>query len=56
MAISMEQSIVIRLICAGCTFLERLLPFLIFRKGEILRKVPEDCLLDELVKEIENNF
>ena len=27
---------------------------LIFRKGEILRKVPEDMLLDELVKEIEN--
>ena len=27
---------------------------LIFRKGEILRKVPEDKLLDELIKEIEN--
>jgi (E)-4-hydroxy-3-methylbut-2-enyl-diphosphate synthase len=26
---------------------------LIFRKGEILRKVPEDRLLDELIKEIE---
>ena len=26
---------------------------LIFRKGEILRKVPEDLLLDELMKEIE---
>lgn len=27
---------------------------LIFRHGEILRKVPEDKLLDELIKEIEN--
>lgn len=27
---------------------------LIFRKGEILRKVPEDKLLDELIKEIEH--
>lgn len=35
MPISIEQSIFIIAICAGCTFLERLLPFLIFRKGEI---------------------
>ncbi len=28
---------------------------LIFRKGEILKKVPEDKLLDELISEIENN-
>ena len=27
---------------------------LIFKKGEILRKVPEENLLDELMKEIEN--
>ena len=27
---------------------------LIFRKGEILRKVNEDMLLDELIREIEN--
>ena len=26
---------------------------LIFKKGEILRKVPEESLLDELMKEIE---
>ncbi len=26
---------------------------LIFKKGEIIRKVPEECLLDELMKEIE---
>ena len=26
---------------------------LIFKKGEILRKVPENMLLDELLKEIE---
>ena len=26
---------------------------LIFKKGEIVRKVPEEKLLDELVKEIE---
>ena len=26
---------------------------LVFRKGEILRKVPEDRLVDELMKEIE---
>lgn len=26
---------------------------ILFRKGEILRKVPEDCILDELMKEIE---
>ena len=26
---------------------------LLFKKGEIIRKVPEDKLLDELVKEIE---
>ena len=35
MQISVEQSILIIGICAGCTFLERWLPFLIFRKGEI---------------------
>ena len=29
---------------------------LIFKKGEILRKVPEDKLLDELVNEINNSF
>ena len=29
---------------------------LIFKKGEILRKVPEDKLLDELIKEIDNIF
>ena len=27
---------------------------LIFKKGKILRKVPEENLLDELMKEIEN--
>jgi (E)-4-hydroxy-3-methylbut-2-enyl-diphosphate synthase len=26
---------------------------LIFRKGEVLRKVPEDSLVEELLKEIE---
>lgn len=35
MPISVEQSILIIGICVGCTFLERWLPFLIFRKGEI---------------------
>lgn len=35
MAISVEQSILIIGICVGCTFLERWLPFLFFRKGEI---------------------
>ncbi|MBR5597438.1 MAG: AzlD domain-containing protein [Lachnospiraceae bacterium] len=35
MPITVEQSILIIGICAGCTFLERLLPFLIFRKGQI---------------------
>ena len=35
MPISVEQSIFIIGICVGCTFLERWLPFLIFRKGEI---------------------
>ena len=35
MPISVEQSIIIIAICVGCTVLERGLPFLIFRKGEI---------------------
>lgn len=35
MPISVERSILIIGICVGCTILERLLPFLIFRKGEI---------------------
>ena len=35
MPISVEQSVIIIGICAFCTFLERLLPFLIFRKGEV---------------------
>ena len=35
MSISVEQSIIIIAICVGCTILERGLPFLIFRKGEI---------------------
>lgn len=29
---------------------------LIFRKGEVVRKVPEDKLVEELLKEIEENF
>ena len=35
MTISVEQSFLIIGMCVACTFLERLLPFLIFRKGEI---------------------
>ena len=35
MPISVEQSIIIITICVGCTILERGLPFLVFRKGEI---------------------
>ena len=35
MPISVEQSIIIIAICVGCTILERGLPFLVFRKGEI---------------------
>ena len=35
MPVSLEQSILIIGMCVVCTFLERLLPFLIFRKGEI---------------------
>ena len=35
MPISVEQSIIIIAICVCCTILERGLPFLIFRKGEI---------------------
>lgn len=34
MPISVSQSILIIAVCAACTFAERLLPFLIFRKGE----------------------
>lgn len=33
MPVSVVQSIIIILVCAACTFAERLLPFLIFRKG-----------------------
>ena len=33
MPVSVTQSIIIILVCAACTFAERLLPFLIFRKG-----------------------
>ena len=29
---------------------------LIFRKGEILRKVPEDRLIDELIAEIKKTY
>ena len=35
MPISIKQSIIIIAICVGCTFFERWLPFLIFRKSEI---------------------
>ena len=35
MPISVEQTILIVGICVGCTFLERWLPFLIFRKRQI---------------------
>lgn len=35
MPISIGQSLLIIFLCAACTFLERGLPFLIFRKGEI---------------------
>ena len=34
MPISVSQSIMIIAICACCTFFERLLPFLVFRKGK----------------------
>ena len=33
MPVSVTQSVIIILVCAACTFAERLLPFLIFRKG-----------------------
>ena len=33
MPVSITQSVIIILVCAACTFAERLLPFLIFRKG-----------------------
>ena len=33
MPVSVTRSILIILICAACTFAERLLPFLVFRKG-----------------------
>lgn len=35
MTVSTEQSILIIAICALCTFSERLLPFLVFRKGKL---------------------
>lgn len=35
MAISATQSIIIIAICAACTFLERALPFIIFRGREV---------------------
>ena len=35
MAISTSQSILIIAVCAVCTFIERALPFVIFRKGEV---------------------
>ena len=34
MPISVTQSILIMLVCALCTFAERLLPFVVFRKGK----------------------
>lgn len=34
MPISVTQTIIIIGVCALCTYLERLLPFLLFRKGE----------------------
>jgi branched-subunit amino acid transport protein AzlD len=33
MPVSAIRSIIIILVCAACTFAERLLPFLVFRKG-----------------------
>lgn len=35
MAISTSESILIIAVCALCTFIERSLPFVIFRKGEV---------------------
>lgn len=35
MAISTSQSILIIAVCVICTFIERALPFIIFRKGEV---------------------
>ena len=35
MVLSTSQSIVIIAVCAVCTFIERALPFVIFRKGEV---------------------
>lgn len=35
MAISTSQSILIIAVCVICTFIERALPFVIFRKGEV---------------------
>lgn len=34
MPVSVTQTIIIILVCALCTYLERLLPFVLFRKGE----------------------
>lgn len=35
MPVSVQTSIIIMAICAACTFLERLLPFLVFRSGRV---------------------
>ena len=35
MPVSVTRTILIILVCAVCTYLERLLPFALFRKGEL---------------------
>ena len=35
MPVSIKQSIIIIVVCAICTVIERLLPFLMFRKGHV---------------------
>ena len=34
MPVSVAKTVTVILVCAACTFLERLLPFLLFRKGK----------------------
>ena len=35
MPVSVETTILIIAVCAACTFFERLLPFIVFRKGRV---------------------
>ena len=54
MSAPLSYTLAVIAVCALCTFGERMLPFLIFRKGEVVRSVRgQEALLAAFMEELQ---